>query len=130
MSLPRSCCCCFDLEIGCFILGLLSVIGHATIFIDTYMGYDHNPDILSPDGIIYYYVFLWLIKKRNFPFSWSDNGRYDFRLENYWCSDSDNVDFGSCNGSLLLFFERKSMILHKIVCLKKNSEILIWWKLI
>lgn len=50
MALPKSCCCCVDLEMGCFILSVLSIIGHCSIFIDTYLGYDHSPESLSQDG--------------------------------------------------------------------------------
>uniref|UniRef100_A0A336M2W8 CSON011001 protein n=1 Tax=Culicoides sonorensis TaxID=179676 RepID=A0A336M2W8_CULSO len=67
MALPRSCCCCFDLEIGCFVLCVLSLIGHTTVFIDTYLGYDHGAETLPHDGrqsidqILDGTIFVWRI---------------------------------------------------------------------
>lgn len=63
MGLPKSCCCCIDLEIGCFILCVLSVIGHCSIFIDTYMGYDHSTENLSTDGMIVRNLLRNIVRK-------------------------------------------------------------------
>lgn len=49
MVLPKSCCCCVSLEAGCFALSLLSIIGHASVMIDTILGYDNINKFLVED---------------------------------------------------------------------------------
>lgn len=58
MGLPKSCCCCLDLQIGCFILSVFACISYATTIVDVVLDYDAYKNGEFVDGAEIWFGFI------------------------------------------------------------------------
>lgn len=62
MGLPKSCCCCLDLHIGCFILSAFSCIGYASTLVDTILNFEASKESQSEGGEVWYgTIAVWSV---------------------------------------------------------------------